>query len=324
MSDLVTISDSPAIAGRKVVVIGSGPAGYTAGLYLARAELAPLILAGEQWGGQLMLTTEVENYPGFSGGIMGPKLMAEMRSQAQRFGAEILDQEVTRVDLAQRPFRIHLGGGRMVSSEVVIIATGAKSRLLGVPGEDKFMGRGVSTCAVCDAPFYKGKAQVYVVGGGDAAMEEALALSKFAQKVGLIHRRDSLKASKIMQRKAEEKGNVEFLWNTEVVEIKGDQQARSVVVKNNQSGEVTELAMDGIFMAIGHTPATEIFKNQLELDHKGYILTGRDKTYPTMTNISGVFAAGDVVDWRYRQAVTAAGMGCMTALDAEKWVENSR
>lgn len=300
----------------RVVVIGSGPAGYTAGIYLARAELAPLILAGEQWGGQLMLTTEVENYPGFSGGIMGPKLMEEMRAQAQRFGAEILDQEVTKVDLVRRPFRVN-----EVLAEAVIIATGAKARLLGVPGEDKFMGRGVSTCAVCDAPFYKGKAQVYVVGGGDAAMEEALALSKFAQKVGVIHRREGLKASKIMQRKVEEKGNVELLWNTEVVEIKGDQQARSVVVKNNQTGAVKELVLDGIFMAIGHTPATEIFKNQLELDHKGYILTGQDETYPTMTNIAGVFAAGDVVDWRYRQAVTAAGMGCMAALDAEKWLE---
>lgn len=307
---------------RRVIVIGSGPAGYTAGVYLARAELAPLILAGEQWGGQLMLTTEVENYPGFKDGIMGPKLMEEMRVQAQRFGAEIVDQEVMKVDFSQRPFKIHLGGVPSATSEVVIIATGAKARLLGVPGEEQFMGRGVSTCAVCDAPLYKGKQQTYVVGGGDAAMEEALALSKFAQKVGVIHRREGLKASKIMHRKVEEKGNVELLWNTEVVEIKGDQKATSVVVKNNQSGLVKELAMDGIFIAIGHTPATEIFKSQLELDHKGYILTGRDKMYPTMTNIAGVFAAGDVVDWRYRQAVTAAGMGCMAALDAEKWLED--
>lgn len=307
---------------RKVIVIGSGPAGYTAGVYLARSELAPLILAGEQWGGQLMLTTEVENYPGFSAGIMGPKLMEEMRSQAQRFGAEILDQEVTKVDLAKRPFKIHLGGDHTATSEVVIIATGAKSRALGVPGEEQFMGRGVSTCAVCDAPFYKGKARVYVVGGGDAAMEEALALSKFAQKVGVIHRREGLKASKIMRRKAEEKGNVEFLWNTEVVEIKGDQQAKSVVVKNNQTGLVKELAMDGIFIAIGHVPATEIFKNQVELDQKGYIKTGLSEGYPMMTSVAGVFAAGDVVDWRYRQAVTAAGMGCMAALDAEKWLED--
>ena len=311
---------------RKVVIIGSGPAGYTAGLYLARAELAPLIFAGEQWGGQLMLTTEVENYPGFSDGIMGPKLMEEMRRQAEKFGAEEVDKSVSKVDFSTRPFKVHLGGVPSATPEVlaetIIIATGAEARLLGVPGEDKFMGRGVSTCAVCDAPLYKGKAQGDVVGGGDAAMEEVLALSKFAQKVGLIHRRDSLKASKIMQRKAEEGGKVEFLWNTEVVEIKGDQQARAVVVKSNQTGAVKELALDGIFMAIGHVPATEIFKNQIELDRKGYVVTDKDEAYPTMTSMAGVFAAGDVVDWRYRQAVTAAGMGCMAALDAEKWVED--
>ena len=307
-------------------MIGSGPAGYTAGIYLARAELKPVILAGEKWGGQLMLTTEVENYPGFSDGIMGPKLMEEMRRQAEKFGAEVVDKSVSKVDFSTRPFKVHLGGVPSATPEVlaetIIIATGAEARLLGVPGEDKFMGRGVSTCAVCDAPFYKGKAQVYVVGGGDAAMEEVLALSKFAQKVGLIHRRDSLKASKIMQRKAEEGGKVEFLWNTEVVEIKGDQQARAVVVKSNQTGAVKELALDGIFMAIGHVPATEIFKNQIELDRKGYVVTDKDEAYPTMTSMAGVFAAGDVVDWRYRQAVTAAGMGCMAALDAEKWVED--
>ena len=307
-------------------MIGSGPAGYTAGIYLARAELKPVILAGEKWGGQLMLTTEVENYPGFKDGIMGPKLMEEMRRQAEKFGAEEVDKSVSKVDFSTRPFKVHLGGVPSATPEVlaetIIIATGAEARLLGVPGEDKFMGRGVSTCAVCDAPFYKGKAQVYVVGGGDAAMEEVLALSKFAQKVGLIHRRDSLKASKIMQRKAEEGGKVEFLWNTEVVEIKGDQQARAVVVKSNPTGAVKELALDGIFMAIGHVPATEIFKNQIELDRKGYVVTDKDEAYPTMTSISGVFAAGDVVDWRYRQAVTAAGMGCMAALDAEKWLED--
>src|SRR3989344_3707650 len=289
---------------RKVIVIGSGPAGYTAGIYLARAELKPVILAGEKWGGQLMLTTEVENYPGFKDGIMGLKLMEEMRRQAEKFGAEIIDKNAEKVDFSQRPFKIN-----EFLAEGVIIATGAESRLLGVPGEDKFMGRGVSTCAVCDAPFYKGKAQVYVVGGGDAAMEEVLALSKFAQKVGLIHRRDSLKASKIMQRKAEEGGKVEFLWNTEVVEIKGDQQARAVVVKSNQTGAVKELALDGIFVAIGHVPATEIFKNQIELDRKGYVVTDKDEAYPTMTSMAGVFAAGDVVDWRYRQAVTGGRGG---------------
>jgi thioredoxin reductase (NADPH) len=307
---------------RRVIVIGSGPAGYTAGLYLARAELQPVILAGEQWGGQLMLTTEVENYPGFSDGIMGPELMQAMRAQAAKFGAEVVDKSVSKVDFSTRPFKVHLGGDQVATSQVVIIATGAQARLLGVPGEDKFMGRGVSTCAVCDAPFYKGKSLVYVVGGGDAAMEEVLALSKFAKKVGVIHRRKEFKASKIMQRKVEEKGNVEFLWNTEVLEIKGDEQARAVTVKNNQTGEIKELAMDGIFIAIGHEPATEVFAGQIELDRKGYVVTGKDEAYPTMTSVAGVFAAGDVVDWRYRQAVTAAGMGCMAALDAEKYLDN--
>ena len=302
---------------RKVIIIGSGPAGYTAGVYLARAELQPLIFAGEQWGGQLMLTTEVENYPGFSDGIMGPKLMAEMRAQAEKFGAEVADKSVSKVDFSTHPFKVN-----EVLADAVIVATGAEARLLGVPGEKKFMGRGVSTCAVCDAPFYKGKSLVYVVGGGDAAMEEVLALSKFAQKVGVIHRREGLKASKIMQRKVEEKGNVEFLWNREVVEIKGEQKATSVVVKNNQSGEVKELVMDGIFIAVGHTPTTAMLMGKLELDQKGYIKTGFSENYPTMTSIEGVFAAGDVVDWRYRQAVTAAGMGCLAALGAEKYLDN--
>lgn len=305
----------------RVVIIGSGPAGYTAALYLARAELAPLVLAGEQWGGQLMLTTEVENYPGFPQGITGPKLMEEMRLQAQKFGAEMRDEDVTGVDFANRPYRTETTKGTY-RGRAVIVATGAKSRLLGVPGEGQFMGRGVSTCAVCDAPFYKGKGQVYVVGGGDAAAEEALVLAKYANKVTLIHRRDSLRASKVMQRRLEEV-NIEFLWNNEVTEIKGNEKAVAVVVKNNQTGEMKELSMEGIFIAIGHEPATEIFKNQLELDHKGYVVTGKDKTYPTMTNVPGVFAAGDVVDFRYRQAVTAAGMGCMAALDVEKYLTNN-
>ena len=300
-----------------MIIIGSGPAGYTAGVYLARAELAPVILAGEEWGGQLMSTTIVENYPGFKDGIMGPQLMEEMKAQAEKFGAEIVNQNVTEVDFSRQPLKVG-----DVEAEAVIIATGAKSRLLGVPGETEFMGRGVSTCAVCDAPLYRGKDQVYVAGGGDAAMEEALALAKFAVKVGVIHRRSELRASKIMQQRVEEKENIDLLLDRQIEEIRGDQKATSVVVKHNQTRKTEELPMDGIFMAIGHTPATEIFKGKVNLDEAGYIKAGGGE-YQTMTSVTGVFAAGDVVDSRYRQAVTAAGMGCMAALDVEKYLTGS-
>lgn len=347
MSQLVAVNEQTAAtqasSEREVVVIGSGPAGYTAAVYLARAELKPVVFAGEAWGGQLMLTTTVDDYPGFEQGIEGPELMDKMRRQAERFGAQVRDINVTKVDFSKAPFRVWVGEEEY-RAKAIVIATGAESKLLGVPGEKEFMGRGVSTCAVCDAPFYKGKDQTYVVGGGDAAMEEALALAKYANKVGLIHRRDTLKASKIMQRRVEEKKNVEFLWNSEVVEIKGvdvgtnQAKATAVVVKKNTTGETRELQMDGIFIAIGHAPMTTIFKGQVELDAAGYVLTrlGLEKQsvetaskhiddrglleYPTMTNVEGVFAAGDVVDFRYRQAVTAAGLGCMAAMDVEKFL----
>ena len=326
---------------RNVIVVGSGPAGNTAALYLSRAELKPTMFAGERWGGQLMLTTDVENYPGFPQGILGPKLMDSFREQAKRFGTEVIDKNVTKVDFSQMPFKVWVGEGEY-QAKAVIIATGAESKLLGIPGEKELMGRGVSTCAVCDAPFYKGKQQTYVVGGGDAAMEEALALAKFAQKVTLIHRRDALKASKIMQRRAKETKNLDFLWNSEVVEVKGQGKAERILVRDNKTQKTQELAMDGLFIAIGHKPATDIFKGQVELDEKGYILTrlGLERKsvelagqhlddkglvkYPTTTSVEGVFAAGDVVDFRYRQAVTAAGYGTMAALDAEKWLEREQ
>jgi len=336
----VQASQSHGETQREVIVIGAGPAGYTAAIYLARAELKPLVLAGEKSGGQLMLTTEVENYPGFKAGVMGPDLMMEMKEQAKKFGAEIKDVNVTKVDFSQKPFGVWVGEEEY-RAKTVIIASGAKSRLLGVPGEEKLMGRGVSTCAVCDAPFYKDKAQTYVVGGGDAAMEEVLALSKYAKKVGVIHRRDVLRASKVMQKRVQEKQNVEFLFNSEVVEIKGSEKAEAIVVKNNKSGEQQELPMDGVFIAIGHIPATEIFKGQVRLNPKGYVLTrlGFEKQslemamanmddkglvkFSTQTSVEGVFAAGDVVDFVYRQAVTAAGFGTMAALDAERLLTGS-
>ena len=324
-----------------VIVVGSGPAGYTAAIYLARAELKPTMFAGEKWGGQLMLTTEVENYPGFEKGILGPDLMAIFRKQAERFGTQIQDKNVTKVDFSANPLKIWQDEIEY-QAHAVVITTGAESRLLGVPGESEFLGKGVSTCAVCDAPFYKGKAQTFVVGGGDAAMEEAMALSKYAQKVTVIHRREELKASKIMQRRVKEAKNVDIMWNSELTEVKGTDSAEKIVVKNKKTGETKELAMDGIFIAIGHKPMTEVFKDQLELDEKGYIITrlGLEKRslelagkhidenglvrYPTMTSREGVFAAGDVVDFRYRQAVTAAGLGTMAALDTEKWLEQEK
>lgn len=323
---------------RQTILVGSGPAGYTAGLYLARAQLAPLMFAGESWGGQLMLTTVVENYPGFKGGLMGPDLMQEMREQAGRFGTEIIDRNVSKVDFSAEPFKVWIGEGsdaQEYQAKTVIVSTGAKSRMLGV-GEERFLGRGVSTCAVCDAAFYKGRT-TFTVGGGDAAMEEILALTKHAREVTLIHRGDTLRASKIMQRRVLEdhKDRVNVLWNTRVVEVKGGETLEAIVVEDTKTGERRELAADGLFLAIGHTPMTDLFKGKLTLDEKGYLLTnlnglqnGASKKvwlegYPTMTSVSGVFGAGDVVDFRYRQAVTAAGFGCMAALDVEKYLTGS-
>ncbi|PIP87521.1 thioredoxin-disulfide reductase [Candidatus Beckwithbacteria bacterium CG22_combo_CG10-13_8_21_14_all_01_47_9] len=296
---------------RKLIIIGSGPAGYTAGIYAARAKLEPLILAGEIHGGQLMNTTVVENWPGSKTGIMGPELMREMREQAQKFGAEIIDKNVVKVDFSKRSFTID-----DYQAEAVIITTGASSLMLGVPGEKELLGRGVATCAVCDAPFYKEKIAV-VAGGGDAACEDSLALTKFAKQVYLVVRRDSLRASKIMAERVMKHPRIKIFWNTQVKQILGGQKVEAVEFTNGE-----KLTTDGVFLAIGHQPATGIFKSQIDLDFKGYIITGLNKDYPTMTGVAGVFAAGDVVDHRYKQAITAAGMGCMAALDAEKWLEN--
>lgn len=323
---------------RKVIIIGSGPAGYAAALYTARAGLAPLVLAGDAAGGQLMLTTEVENFPGFSQGIMGPELMVKMREQAARFGAEIVDTNVTAVDFSKRPFVVSAGDHHF-RAQAVILATGAQAQLLGIPGESELMGRGVSTCAVCDAPFYKGKV-TFVVGGGDAAMEEALALVKFARSVTLVHRRDGFKASKVMQTRVleEHADKVRVLWNSEVVRVGGEGKVNSLTIKNNKTGEEKNTPSDGIFVAIGHKPATSLFAGKVALDDKGFVITRLGLSekglllaqnhlkeglirYPTMTSVEGVFAAGDVVDFRYKQAITAAGNGTQAALDAEWWLE---
>jgi thioredoxin reductase (NADPH) len=304
---------------QQVVIIGSGPAGLTAALYTARANLKPLLIEGLESGGQLMLTTMVENWPGFRDGIMGPDLMIEMREQALRFGTEMLAGNVTSVDLKRRPFTIRLDEGRVITTESLIIATGASARWLEIGSDRKLSGHGVSTCATCDGYFFKGK-PIAVVGGGDSAMEEAIYLTKFATKVTVVHRRDALRASKIMQDKAFANPKIEFIWDSEIVEVKDVDKGAvtSVVVRNLKTGKRHELPLDGVFIAIGHTPNTSLFKGQIELDANGYIVTKRG----TRTSVPGVFAAGDVQDHIYRQAVTAAGTGCMAAIDAEHYLEN--
>jgi thioredoxin reductase (NADPH) len=303
---------------RNVIIIGSGPAGLTAGIYASRANLKPLLIEGLEAGGQLMITTVVENWPGFRDGIMGPDLMAEMRAQAVRFGTEIVQNHVTEVDLSRRPFTVRTAD-HAFTANALIIATGASARLLGIPTERTLMGHGVSTCATCDGFFFRGQ-EIAVVGGGDSAMEEANFLTKFATKVTVIHRRDTLRASKIMQDKAHANPKIAWLMNHEVVEVRDPEQkeVRSVVVRHVQTGETSELPISGLFVAIGHTPNTALFKGQLELDANGYILNkGGAKT-----SIAGVFACGDVQDTLYRQAVTAAGSGCMAAMDAERFLEH--
>ncbi|MGH9371342.1 MAG: thioredoxin-disulfide reductase [Vicinamibacterales bacterium] len=302
---------------RNVIIIGSGPAGLTAALYSARANLKPLVIEGLEAGGQLMLTTMVENWPGHRDGIMGPDLIAEIRAQAERFGAEIVRGQITAVDLSERPFKIVTADGERFA-RTLIIATGASARLLGLPSERTLMGHGVSTCATCDGYFFRGK-PIAVVGGGDTAMEEAIFLTRFASHVSVVHRRDALRASKIMQDKAFAHPKISFEWNTEVEEIKdtGKGAVTAAALLNSQTGERKELPVEGVFIAIGHTPNTSLFQGQLDLDRNGYIITH----HGTKTSVPGVFAAGDVQDHVYRQAVTAAGSGCMAAIDAEKYLE---
>lgn len=297
-----------------VLIIGSGPAGYTAGVYTSRAKLSTLIISGTLPGGQLMTTSEVENYPGFPSGIFGPELMMNMRQQSERFGARIIDDEVIKVNFKKKPFTITTHS-ETYAAESVIACTGASPRKLGIPSEQQFSGRGVSYCATCDGPFFKGE-DIVVVGGGDTALEEATFLTKFGKSVKVVHRRDSLRATKILQEKAMENPKIEFVWNSVVSDINGDKKIATVTVKNIPSGKEMTLNAGGLFVAIGHEPNTSIFKGQLELDDKGYVLL-KDHT---RTSVEGVFAAGDVHDHRYRQAVTAAGFGCMAAIDVERWL----
>jgi len=311
--------DSPKIPEKKktkfdVVIIGAGPSGYTAGIYCSRAGYDTLILSGILPGGQLVNTTEVENYPGFEKGIMGPDLMIEMRKQTQRMGTTIVDDEVVNVDFRNSPFKI-LTASEEYEGRAVIIATGANPRKLGLEGEQTFAGKGVSYCATCDGPFFRNQ-ELIVAGGGDSAIEEATFLTKFATKIHIVHRRSELRASKVMQERAFNNEKIKFHWDSKVVDIKGDQKVQQAIIKNVKTNEETNLDVGGLFVAIGHEPNTKIFKNQIDLDDEGYIIL-KNKT---QTNIEGVFAAGDVHDRSYRQAVTAAGFGCMAAIDVDKYL----
>jgi thioredoxin reductase (NADPH) len=303
---------------RKVIIIGSGPAGLTAAVYAARGNLEPLLIEGVEAGGQLMLTTDVENYPGFVDGIMGPELMENMRKQAARFGTEYLTENITGVDLAKKPFEVKAGNDSYLAQSLVI-STGAHAKMLGIPGERELLGHGVSTCATCDGFFFKDQ-ELLIIGGGDSAVEEAAFLTKFASKVTVVHRRDQLRASKIMQERAFENPKIDFIWDTVLTEIVGNGKVEMARVTNVKTGEEDEIKAGGVFVAIGHRPNTDLFEGQLDLKD-GYIVTAPGTT---ATSVPGVFGAGDVVDSRYRQAVTAAGMGCMAAMDAEKYLEENR
>ena len=299
-----------------VIIIGSGPAGYTAAIYASRANLSVLMFQGYQVGGQLMLTSDVENYPGFEEGILGPPMMEKFEVQARRFGTEMIPEDVTAIDFSQRPFRLTTDSGEYLA-RTIIISTGASAKWLGLPSEQRLQGRGVSACATCDGFFFKGK-DVAVVGGGDTAMEEANFLTRYANHVTVIHRRDTLRASKIMQDRAFRNPKISFIWDTDVTEVLGDDAITGLLLRNLKTGEETVLPIQGLFLAIGHEPNTGLFKGVIDMDQKGYIVP----VEYTMTNIPGVFAAGDVTDHRYRQAVTAAGDGCRAAIDLERWLES--
>ena len=310
------------VAHHHVLIIGSGPAGLTAAIYTARANLKPFVIEGEpssttdQPGGQLMLTTEVENFPGFPEGVMGPELMGRFREQAQRFGAEFLTEKVARVDFSQRPFRVWTHD-KEFTADAVIVSTGAQSLMLNLPNETALVGHGVSTCATCDGFFFRGK-EIAVVGGGDSAVEEATFLTKFASKVTIIHRRDELRASKIMRDRAMANDKIDFKWNSQVVELKGTSSLEGIVLEDTVTGERSDMDVAGLFIAIGHKPNTGLFTGVLDMEDSGYLITKPGSSY---TNIPGVFACGDVQDHTYRQAITAAGSGCMAAIDCERWLE---
>jgi thioredoxin reductase (NADPH) len=300
---------------RELIIIGGGPAGYTAALYAARADLEPLVIEGFQWGGQLMITSDVENYPGYADAVMGPEMMSDFRRQAERFGSQFITDDVTKVDFSERPFRVWVGDDEY-SARAVIVATGASARWLGIDSEQQHRGRGVSTCATCDGAFFREK-EVYVVGGGDSAFEEAIFLTKFASRVHLVHRRAEFRASKIMVDRAEANEKLDFVLNAVVEEIVGDVKVEALRLRNTVTDETWEVPADGVFVAIGHDPNTSLVIDQLDHDAAGYLIT---KPGTTETNVPGVFAAGDVQDHTYRQAITAAGSGCMSALDAERYL----
>lgn len=308
------MSDS---AVRSVLIIGSGPAGLTAAIYAARANLQPLVIEGEEAGGQLMTTNDVENFPGFPDGVTGPELMALIRKQAQRFGAQFVSRNVSAVDLSRRPFKVTVGK-EVFQSRAIIVSTGASAKYLGLPNEKRLLGRGVSACATCDGAFFRNQS-VAVVGGGDTAMEEATFLTRFASKVWVVHRRDSFRASKIMVDRVLSNPKIEVIWNSELKDVLGEDSVTGIRLYNSVTKETQDLALDGVFLAIGHKPNTEIFKNQLTMNETGYLVTKPKSTY---TSVEGVFACGDVQDHVYRQAISAAGTGCMAAIDCERWLES--